>query len=91
LVTVLALIFGLDQSKAKFHALQFPFGVPEDHRLAVGDNGTHRWTPTQVAVPAIGTHKDLGYYNKTYLSGEGQFKVTLQHLTTALEVIKQKF
>jgi hypothetical protein len=44
-----------------------------------------------VAVPAIGTLKDLGYYIDTDLGGEAQFKMTLQHLTTALEAINHKF
>jgi len=44
-----------------------------------------------VAVPAIGTLKDLGYYIDTDLGGEAQFKVTLQRLTTALEAMKHKF
>jgi hypothetical protein len=46
--------------------------------------------PTTVAVSAIGILKDLGYYIDTDLGGEAQFKVTLQHLTTALEVMKHK-
>ena len=45
------------------------------------------WTPTTVAVPAIGTLKDLGYYIDTDLGGEAQFKVSLQRLTTALEAM----
>jgi hypothetical protein len=48
------------------------------------------WTPTTVAVPAIGTFKDLGYYIDTDLGGEPQFKVSLQRLTTALEAVKHK-
>jgi hypothetical protein len=44
-----------------------------------------------VAVPAIGTLKDLGYYIDTDLGGEAQFKVNLQRLTTALETVKHKF
>ena len=44
-----------------------------------------------VAVPAIGTLKDLGYYIDTDLGGEAQFKVSLQRLTTALEAMKHKF
>jgi hypothetical protein len=49
------------------------------------------WAPTPVAVHAIGTLKDLGYYIDTDLGGEAQFKVTLQRLTTALEAMKHKF
>ena len=38
-----------------------------------------------MAVPEIGTLKDLGYYIDTDLGGDAQFKVSLQRLTTALE------
>jgi hypothetical protein len=44
-----------------------------------------------VAVPAIGTLKDLGYYIDTDFGGEAQLKVTLQRLTKALEAMKHKF
>jgi hypothetical protein len=94
-VSAFALIFGLDQSKTKFRAFQFPFGIPEEYGLdappleiVVHSVG---WTPTKVAVPALGTLKDLGYYIDTDLGGEAQFKVTLQRLTTALEAMKHKF
>ena len=32
LVSAFALVFGLDQSKAKFWAFHFPFGTPDEHR-----------------------------------------------------------
>ena len=32
LVSAFALVFGLDQSKAKFRAFHFPFGTPDEHR-----------------------------------------------------------
>ena len=70
-MSAFALIFGLNQLKTKFKAFQFLFGIPEDYRqdappleIVVHTVG---WTPTTVAVPAIGTLKDLGYYIDTDL------------------------
>ena len=94
-MSAFALIFGLDQSKTKFRAFQFPFGIPEDYRLdalpleiVVHSVG---WTPTTVAVHAIGTLKERAITLIRSWGGEAQFKVTLQRLTTALEAMKHKF
>ena len=74
-MSAFALIFRLDQSKTKFRASQFPFGISEDYRqdappleIVVHTVG---WTPTTVAVPAIGTLKDLGYYIDFFLEKIG--------------------
>ena len=78
LVLAFGLIFGMDQSKSKFRAFQFLFVIPENYRqdappleIVVHTVG---WTPTTVAVPAIGALKYLGYYIDTDLGGEAQFR-----------------
>jgi hypothetical protein len=95
LVSAFALVFGLDQSKAKFRAFRFPFDTPDEHKanLPMIDILVHKkgWQVDTVHVQSIGTLKDLGYHLDTDLGGEQQFKVTLQRLTTALEAMKHKF
>ena len=95
LVSAFALVFGLDQSKTKFHAFRFPFDVPPDQRdqIIPMEVEVHKkgWQTDTVSVQHLGTLKDLGYYLDTDLGGDQQFKVTLQRLTTAIEAMKYKF
>jgi hypothetical protein len=65
LVSAFALVFGLDQSKAKFRAFHFPFGTPEEHRQSLDQlsilTHTAGWTAATVTIQNLGTLKDLGY------------------------------
>jgi hypothetical protein len=95
LVSAFALVFELDQSKAKIWAFYFPFVTPKVHRNFLDQlsilTHTAGWAAAPVMMQNLGTLKNLGYYIDTDLGGDTQSMHTQQRLATALEAMKYKF